>query len=101
MPVFVRETFGAMREITQKTSIVSDIAYQTNLFALTGAIEAARAGTHGKRPTIVAGELRNLAALSQTATQQISDIAKISLAVAENAGALLDRNVPDRQGLSS
>ena len=98
---FVRETVGAMREITQRILIVGDIAYQTNLLALNGAIEAARAGTHGKGLAIVAGEVRKLAELSQTAAQQISDLAKKSVAVAENAGALLDRTVPDSQGFIS
>jgi hypothetical protein len=97
----VRETVGALREITQKILIVGDIVYQTNQLALDAAIEDARAGTHGKGFAVVTGEVRKLAERSRTAAQQMSALAKKSVAFAENAGALLDRTVPDCQGFIS
>ena len=98
---FDGETVDTMRKITQSISIVGDITCQTNLLALNLAIEAARAGTHGKGFAVVAGEVRKLADRSQTVAQQMSDLAKFSVDVAENAAALLDRTVPDCQGLIS
>lgn len=87
----------AMKDIADKISIIEEIARQTNLLALNAAIEAARAGEHGKGFAVVAAEVRKLAERSGMAAGEISELSSSTVGVAEKAGVMLARLVPDIQ----
>ena len=91
----VAHTVSAMKQIAEKINIIEEIARKTDLLALNAAVEAARAGEHGKGFAVVASEVRKLAERSQTAAAEISKLTNGGVAVAESAGAMLLKLVPD------
>lgn len=87
----------ANKDIASKISIITDIAFQTNILALNAAVEAARAGEHGKGFAVVAAEVRKLAERSKLAADEIVTLAQKGLDLSQGAGKVMEEVLPKIQ----
>jgi len=90
-----QNSLNSIKNISDKISIINDIAFQTNILALNAAVEAARAGEHGRGFAVVAAEVRKLAERSKLAANEIVELAKSSVQTTEEAGRLMMTILPE------
>ena len=97
--VVVGDAVGAMGEISQGSkkiaeiiSVIDEIAFQTNLLALTASVEAARVGEQGRGFAVVAAEVRNLAGRSATAAKEIKSLVGDTVQKVQDGSTLVNQS---------
>ncbi len=85
------KTNDSSQKISEASSLISSIALQTKLLALNAAIEASKAGQAGRGFSVVADEIKELAALSADSSKDIEEIVSELQKNAANAVDIMDR----------
>jgi len=91
----VISTMGAINEHSRKisdiTSVINSIAFQTNILALNAAVEAARAGEQGRGFAVVATEVRTLSQRTTAAAKEIEGLIRAAAERTESGSALVNQ----------
>jgi methyl-accepting chemotaxis protein len=91
----IQSLYESSNKVSDILEVISGIADQTNLLALNAAIEAARAGEHGKGFAVVADEVRKLAEQTQSSAKEINAIVKSIQSDTENTVQMMNRITED------